>query len=333
MIEKMKNKKVMSCVLLFVVLLMYGCIGPYFKEGVLRDNRIQEDYIQNTTKQSSDIFDFVQKIYATPPVSEGAFMIVYKNVSENASLNYWDTDVFRKYCEAKNGDLFSITFTRNYYAFSGFNGISKVFYTCEINNDVDSTLIYEVYGRGPGYSGPYQYEITKKYAKKDGFYKLMSEYKFEGYTSNNKVITLPATQVNKKHAMSDQYSFIFYYKNDTDKPQTFDFLNSSYVNIKGIKYDIDFSSGSHKKDPINWLFYQWADASNYGVFVGDEGKKLSRLKFNPTQKIFGEITFKIPGFTSLKEDDLSDFVLVIDGKTYTNFKKITYYDLYKQKMK
>lgn len=325
----MKNK-VLTLSMFLLIIFMYGCITPYFKEGVLKDNRIQQEYIQNLAKQSSDIFDFIQKIYATSPIVEGEYMVVSKAISERSSLNYWDTNVFREYCNSKNGKLFSLSFNRNYYAFSGFNGISKAFYTCEINNEIDAALIYEVYGRGYAYSGQYPYEIYKKYTKKEGFYKLISEFKLEGFTSDNKIITIPATQVNKKHVISDQYSFLFYYKNNTDKPQTFDFLNSSYVTIRGVKYDINFSDG---KEPINWLFYQWADASNYGVFVGEEGKKLSKLRFNPTQKIYGEVAFRIPGLTSLKEEDLSDFVIVIDGKAYTNFKKMSYYELFKQEAK
>lgn|GEM_PF-4259954 len=326
--DKMKSKVLMLSMSLFIIF-MYGCITPYFKEGILKDNKIQQEYIQNLTIQSSDIFDFIQKIYVTPPVIEGDYMVVSKTFSNRSSVDYWDTDVFKKYCDSKNGKLFSLRINRNFYAFSGFNGISKALYTCEINKEVDAALIYEVYGRGYGYSGQYPYEIYKKYAKKEGFYKLIGEFKLEGFTSDKKVITLPATLINKKH-ISDQYSFLFYYKNDTDKPQTFDFLNSSYITIKGVRYDIDFSYGN---EPINWLFYQWADSSNYGVFVGEEGKKLSKLKFNPAQKIYGEVTFKIPGLTSLKEEDLSDLIIIIDGRTYTNFKKMSYYKLYRQEVK
>lgn len=327
-----KGKIFIAAVSLYALFLLSSCIlPPHFKDEVIVNNKLQLTYIRNIARQSSDIFDFVQKIYATISVDR-EYRVVHQAISKKLSIDdlfayswtdwdsyAWDRDVFKEYCSVKNGKVFSLELFSG-SGISYFWGISRKFYTCEINGEVDAALIYEVY---KGNSGEYPYEIIKKYSKKEGFYKLLKEYKLEGFTSNDMVITIPLTQINRP-LKSDEYVLIFNYYNNTSAPEIFDFLNTNYVNIKGLRYDIDFRLESEPKK-VKWTSF------NPEAFVtkGD----FSKVRVQPKQNVTGIIAFRIPSVISLKEEDLSDLVISIDNRIYTNFKKVFLYEVLKKEIK
>ncbi len=150
----------------------------------------------------------------------------------------------------------------------------------------------------------------------------------QGYSSKNGIIIFPSNGIyDKSPSISDRYTVIFNYQNNTNQPVEINLFNS-FVTIKGTKYNLGFKTGRDGQDIIDWTFYSNGHESN-GVFVGPEGSKLSKLRFNPGQRLYGEFEFKIPGKTKFFEKDIDGFVFQLDGIQCDEFKKVSYYEVSK----
>ena len=325
----MKNMKLLLLLGIVLLSVLANACGPYYKEGIIKGRILQDDHIADVAKGSSDIFDFAYKIYAklhTKPVADD-FVVLHKYASERGFgniLRFEDSRIFKMYCSGKGGEGYLWHIDRDWYAYSGFNGISKTFYTCEIDKKVDAAIVVEEYEA----SGRLRYEQVWSLVNKKFFDELQSKYKLLGFTSSNKVLTIPLTMVDdpkaKTRGSSGTYSAIFSFKNESKSPVVIDMLNSTVL-INSAKYTINFNQ---QGQPIYWQSY----SNSNGIFVGDEGKRLSKLQFNPEQSVSGQVVFEIPGATSIKADDLVNITFLIDTIKCTDFRKTSYYELQKKKI-
>ena len=124
------------------------------------------------------------------------------------------------------------------------------------------------------------------------------------------------------------YTVIFNFHNTTSRPVEINLLNS-YATINGSKYDLGFDKGRSGKDVISRKNYSWG-AESQGVFVGENGSHLGKLRFNPGQMIRGEFRFHIPGLNKLSEEDMKNFAPQLDSIASDDFKLASYYDLNKK---
>lgn len=283
---------------------------------------MQETTVKSIASTSSNVVEFASKIYNKQPIKSGPdFITADTDITDKKSTQYWESDFFKVYCNEKNGKLYRWNANRNNYAFRGFYGYSKNITTCEINNKVESSLIYEWYSSN---STVYPYEVIKTFSNNNYLLSFFDNNKLHGYTSSNSIVTFPEVYISSKNNYNDLYSIIFNYNNNTNKPVEINLFNS-YVTINGAKYSLAFDKGRNGQDTVEWLFYSWNNES-YGVFVGQEGSKLGKLRFNPGQKLYGEFKFKIPGLTKISAEDMNSFEFFIDGIKSNNFKKMPYYE-------
>lgn len=314
-----------------IAMVMGGCAKTY-REGLIIDRKLQESQLKQIASSSNNVIDYATQLYIAEPKSKGTdYVTVARDISERPHFNYWESDFIKHYCNDKSGSLYQWYVSRNDYAYGGFRGVNKQLVTCEKNNKIDSAIIYEWYTRD---SQAFPYEVYKTFATGDYTYNLLEKSKLSGYKSSNSVLTFPSTRVydpnSKFQFVHDGYTFIFDYKNNTKKPVEINLLNSS-VTINGVKYDMGFEKNRNGQDIIDWTFYNNNEANN--VFVGEEGTKLSKLKFNPGQHLYGEFKIKIPGVTKITEEDLKTVIVQLDNIICENFNKISYYDAGKTQFK
>jgi len=320
------KRLVLPVVTFFVTVNLSGCLLPStFKEGFIVDRKLQEETARNAARNSKGAVDFASKIYNEK--SKQAFVdhvITETPLSEKLDYRLWATDFFRIYCNEKGGNLNQWQFDRSASAYSYTRGVGKKIITCEKANNADSLLLYEAYKRD---SNVYPYETNVTFANGTFLKEFLDKNYLYGFVSSNGVVTFPITRIYDPAAkfkfVSDDYTVFFDYENTTNKPVEINLFNS-YVTINGSKYDLGFEKGRQGQEVINWTFYSWGQES-YGVFVGQEGSKLGKLRFNPGQKLRGEFKFKIPGKTQILEKDMDSFSFVIDGINCDNFKKTDYF--------
>jgi len=310
----------------FLSINLSGCLLPStFKEGFIVDRKLQEGAARNVAKNSTDILDYASKIYNEKPKQAYNDHVTPETpLSEKLDYRLWATDFFRIYCNEKAGTLNQWQFDRSANAYSYTRGVGKKIISCEKENNIESLLLYEAYKRD---STVYPYETNVTFANSTFLNDFLNKNLLYGFVSSNGVVTFPMTRIYDPSAkfkfVSDQYNVIFNYENNTNKPVDINLFNS-YVTINGSKYDLGFEKGRQGQDVIDWSFYSWGQESQ-GVFVGQEGSKLGKLRFNPGQKLRGEFKFKIPGRTEINEKDMNNFVFVIDGINCDNFKKSDYF--------
>lgn len=316
----------LSLIVLFVFGSLSGCLLPStFKEGFIIDRKLQDEAVRNAARNSSNAVDFASKIYNEK--SKQTFdnhVVAETPMTERADYKLWATDFFRIYCDEKSGTLKQWQFNRAGVAYSNTRGIGKKIITCENGNIVDSVLIYETYKRD---STVYPYETNVTFAEGSFLKDFIDRNFLHGFVSSNGVVTFPFTRIYDPSAkfklLSDDYTLIFDFANNTNKPVEINLFNS-YVIINGSRYDLGFEKGRHGQELIDWTFYSWGKDSQ-GVFVGQEGSKLGKLRFNPGQKLHGEFRFKIPGITAITAADMKNLAFVIDGINCDNFKETDYF--------
>lgn len=307
-----------------------------FKEGLIVNNQIQYANIEAIARSSRDAVDFASKVYIRPSDKKepGAhivekFWVADKSFVDQKRYNNEDRQVFSTYCKSKNGELFQWDTDSGSTFYGRFRGINKRFITCEVNSEIESALLHESYGRD---STVYPFETFTTFANGSYVEKLFTEGKVKGYTSSNGMITLPQTKLydptDRFRSASDSYSVIFNFQNTTSRPIEINLLNS-YVMVNGSRYDLGFDKGRAGKDVISWKNYS-SDDESQGVFVGENGSHLGKLRFNPGQKMTGEFSFHIPGLTKLSAEDVNKFALQLDGINCDGFKLVSYYDLNKK---
>jgi len=322
-------------VLIGIGLLLSACaMGHTYKEGLIVQGKrqLQEDLVKNIAKSSGNIIDYVGQIYTQPLEKEDVIgsdylIIVDSFPYSRIDFNYLDTNFFEIYCSEKGGELFQWRVNRhNGYVFSGVRGVAKNLIACEKDSKIESALLYEAYESRNRDGNFLSYKQHKTYANESYIQKVFDENKLSGFISSNEVITFPVIKIDASY-ISDNYSVFFYYKNVTSEPQVINILNS-YVMMRGSKYEVDFTYG---REPIRWIFYN--DQQSRGVFVGAEGKELTKLRLNPGQMLYGEFVFRIPGLTKIMEEDMESFVFQLDNIKCEKFKKISYYEKFKEKFK
>jgi hypothetical protein len=353
MISRFSHKtwKVMRSMLLCVILLSLfsgcagmnrgslssgegGMYGHSYQEGVMQNNILREGYVASVSKSSQDIFSFTRSIFGkTPNSSSDQFVLLDDGVADrvfgdiNDSL---DTNIFKIYCSEKGGEVFRWSILGDWHAYSGFRGLSKTFFTCEIEQQVRGVLLYEDFGRGPKYLGPSPYNLKLTIGTGKFFSDLIKEYKLEGFASANKMVTIPLAklieQKPKTEPTSDKYSLLFYFKNDTRKPVDINILDT-YIIFNGKRYNVDFT---FRNEPIFWQSY---DHISTGLFVGEKNKTMAKLRFTPGQRFFGQVLFAIPGVATLREDDLKNLKFYLDKYECGDFRRISFYELQKNRMK
>lgn len=307
-----------------------------FKEGLVVNNQVQYAQIEAIAHSSRDAVDFASKVYS--PKSDkndpgslmvDKFLVADRSFIDKKNYSMDDRQVFRTYCNSKHGEVFQWDADNSASQYGLFRGINKRFITCEINSRIESALLHESYGRS---STLMPFETFTTFANGSYIEKLFKEGKVQGYASSNGIITLPQTKIydteDKARFVSDTYTVIFSFQNTTSRPVEINLLNS-YATINGSRYDLGFDKGSSGKDVISWKNYSWGTESQ-GVFVGEDGSRLGKLRFNPGQKLRGEFSFRIPGLTKLSDEDMKSFALQFDSITCDGFKLVSYYDLNKK---
>ncbi len=309
-----------------------GVFGPSYKEGVINNQQLQNAVVADIVKRSSGLFNYASNIYANSPKASGdQYLVIDEGFSDRRfgdMSNFIDTNIFKTYCQAKGGDVFKWYVQGDFHAYSGFKGISKTFFTCETESQVEAVLIYEDFGRGQKYLGPMPYEQRLTLATGKFFGDLIRDYKLEGYVSSNKMVTIPVTMITdpktKKGPATEKYSMLFSYKNEKQVPIELNIL-SSYVLIKSDKLDLDFT---FRNEPIFWTSY---DNLSRGVFVGTKSGYMTRLRLVPNQRFSGQVIFSVPGMSAFKETDFAELTIVIDKNKCTDFKRTSYYELFKER--
>lgn len=307
-----------------------------FKEGLVVNNQVQYAIIEDIARSSRDALDFSSKVYIRPSDKKDPdahvvekFWVGDKSFVDQKRYNNEDRQVFSTYCKSKNGEMFQWDADGGTTQYGQFRGINKRFITCEVNSEIESALLHESYGRE---STVYPFETFTTYANGSYVEKLFKEGKVKGYMSSNGMITLPQTRLydtaDKVRFVSDTYTVIFNFHNTTSRPVEINLLNS-YATVSGSRYDLGFDKGRAGKDIISWKSYSWGTESQ-GVFVGEDGSHLGKLRFNPGQKIKGEFSFHIPGLTKLTAEDMNNFALQLDGIDCDGFRLVSYYDLNKK---
>lgn len=338
-----------SALLLICLLLAVGCAStPVIKPDFMgADQSVNKDRIRHAAQSSQDIHSFVSQVYEKKLGGDAHETTVDSVDSSSTTPNYdavvafmgvktgtlplrTHVYVFKTYCESKNGALNRWFFTRDDHAFTRIRGMSREFITCELKNQVAASLVFEVYAGSQKPNLPY---ITKT-TFIDGirFAEYMESNRLFGYQSSNGMITVPANVIidpnSRVQVSSTRYAYFFNYRNNDSAPREINMLNSS-VQLQGREYAVDYT---YSREPIKWTSYEWGE-KNVGVFTGEEGKKLTKLRFNPGQEMRGHVLFNIPGVTSLNEGDMASFVFNLDGNKAQIFKKTTYYDLFKSPLK
>jgi len=317
--------------------LLIGCnpaiFGHTYHEGVLKNQVLQNARVAEAAKQSSDVFSFASVIYSSSAKARGDDFIVlddgFSDRSYGDMSSYIDTAVLKIYCTEKGGELFKWSVQGDYHAYSGFQGISKSFFACEIGKKVSAVLIYEDFGRGQDYLGPMPYRQKMTLGTEKYFSSLIKEYKLEGFVSKNGMVTIPSAKITDakthKAPISGIQTFLFSFRNDTQEPVEINMLNS-HVMLKGATLPIDFT---FRDEPIFWQDY---NNLFQGCFIGEGNKYMSSLRFNPGQKFSGQVLYSITGLPKLTEDDIAGLTLVLDGNICKDFQKISFYDLQKTKL-
>lgn len=307
--------------------------GPNYKEGVMKDKVLQEAHIRSTAKTSQNITSFADNIYAKPQKAGVENAVLIDESFSAARLgdirNYYDTTIFTTYCSEKGGLSYTWRVQRDWYAYSGMDGIAKTFVTCEIDGKVNAVLVYEENSRGSGYQGPYPFAQRRLLAPGEYFRDFIGKSRLEGFVSDNRMVTIPVFKVadpNVQSASSEKYPILFNYRNDTQNPVSIDMLNS-YVTLNGAKYNVDFK---YNNKPIFWQ--DTRDYNSSGIFVGEQGNKMTRLRFNPGQRLSGQVVCTIPGLSMIKEEDTANLTYVIDTFKCKGFKKMSFYELQKDKI-
>jgi hypothetical protein len=307
-----------------------------FKEGLVVNNQVQYTNIEDLARSSSNAVDFASKVYIGKSDKKDAdsyvvdkFWVADKSYVDQKRYNKEDRQVFSTYCKSKNGEIFQWDADSRTSQYGQFRGINKRFVTCEVNSEIESAMIHESYGRD---STVFPFETFTTFA--NGIYveKLFREGKVKGYTSSNGIITLPQSKLydtaDKVRFVSDTFTVIFNYQNTSTRPVEINLMNS-YATINGSRYDLGFDKGRSGKDVISWKSYS-GGAESQGVFVGDNGSQLGKLRFNPGQMLQGEFSFHIPGLTKLSAEDMKTFALQFDGIACDGFQLVSYYDLNKK---
>lgn len=312
--------------------LMSACsLAPTkFKEGIILNNQIQNAGIDSIARTSSDVIDFARNIYINQAEKKDAdsvvvekFPVADKNFVDQKMYEIVDRQIFSKYCNAKNGNIYQWDTDRNTTEYGLFRGINKRIITCEINSKIEAALLHESFSKD---SSIYPYETFTTYANGRYIDKIFEEGKVKGFSSSNGILTIPQIKIHdpssKFNSESDIYKVSFKYKNTTSQPVEINFINS-YVMLNGIRYEL----GRYGKETISWSSY---NNLNQNVFAGEKNDFRSKLKFNPGQKFEGEFKMVIPGLTRLTEVDMNNLVVQLDGITCDGFKMVTYYDVNKK---
>jgi len=339
----------MLAFLLISLVLTGGCAStPVIKPDFIgADQKIEQDRVRQAAQTAPDIQLFASRIYAKNLAGDPHETTVDSVDSSKATPSYDEKvtfmgvntgnlpirthlNIFKTYCAAKNGTLYRWLVLRDDYAYFRVRGTSREFFTCEINNKVEASLVFEVY---TGSSKPNLPYITKTtFIDGARFSEYMESNRLFGWQSANSMITIPgyviAEPASGVPSNRSQYSFFFNFKNNDSVPREINMLNSS-VQLKGKEYAVDYA---YARNPIHWTSYSWGE-KNVGVFVGEEGKKLTKMRFNPGQEMSGHVLIKIPGGLSLNEGDMANFVFNLDGNKAQNFNKTAYYEMFKAPLK
>lgn len=312
-------------------LLGCGIFEPRYKEGLLVGQNLQEDQVKVLAKDSSDSIDFASKIYTKPAIARSNDHLKPESIiTDRLTYNIWEKEFFKIYCTEKGGELFYWLVNRNHGAFSGFRGHSNEFLTCEKDGVVESAMLNEAYGRD-SQTLPYEIQIT--YAASDYFKVALANKKLNGYISGNGILAFPSTAIfnaeSKYQYVSDNYTVLFDYTNITQEPVEMDILKST-ITIHGTKYNVIFDKSRDGKDQVDWNFYN--DGNSRDIFIGPEGRRHSKLRFNPGQRLYGEFKIKIPGRTKLSEQDIEKLTFNLDGIECKDFWFFSYYERYKKRM-
>lgn len=324
------------CLVLCCCFLVSACSSiqtSKFKEGIELNNQIQFSGIDAIASSSTDIIDFANRIYTrrNPKPVPGTIeveksLIATKSFIDRKEYKAEDRQILTSYCAARKGSVYQWDVDSKTHEYGLFRGVNKRFVTCEVDSQIESTLIYEAFSRD---STVYPYEVYTTFARGDYVEKLFEDNKIKGYKSSNGMITVPLTKITSPNDrikfISNSYTVYFSYQNTTAQPVEID-LNNSYAVLNGAKYAISF-----EKEHV-WNRYV-ENTENAGVFVGNHNKKhMTVLRFNPGQKLSGELSFNIPGVTKLTRADMESLEIHFDGNKCANFKLVPYYELSKNRL-
>lgn len=296
---------------LLLSVICYGCltIGPTIKDVVIKDGRFQAAYVKNVAISSANLFVFVDSIY-----EKGFKKTSDLYVAEETKLSkskqpenfqfHWDINIFKTYCSAKNGKL---------YSWVNGSYVPDFFYVCEIDNSISAVMDIRTFGRQ---SDVFPYEHSIEYRTPESFQEFIRKANAESYVSENKQIAIK--DVGNIQGGGKRYDMKIRLANDTKVPYDINVLNSKIV-VKGVEYSMDFNFWK-RKGPIEWDEYN-------GTFI--DGSNMSRLKLNPGQSFYGKTSTAVYG---LANNDFSDTSFLFDHIKLANFKKVRDYDLYKKEL-
>jgi len=342
--------KGMVCISFLVSLLLSsGCASsPVFKpEFMGADQQPNLERIRQAANSTSGIIPFVSKIYEEI-IKEDEHSMEVDRVNSGSPVPHYDEfvqfmgikrvslplrfhlNVFKEYCGSKNGTAYQWLVIPDRYAYYYLHGYSQEFITCEVNKEVIAGLIFVVSTGKKNPNLPYITDTT--FVDATRFAGYMKRNRLFGYRSSNGIIMIPGNVLTEPNAKiqyrSIQYGYFLDYKNGGNTPKEVNILNSS-VKLNNKEYAIEYK---YLNEPIRWTSYSWG-VKNEGVFVGEEGRRLTKLRFNPGQQLTGHVLFSIPGVDMMTENDLSSLVFILDGVKSQDFKKVTYYDQFKAPLK
>jgi hypothetical protein len=307
----MKKKKLIPIFILAICL--SGCLGrQYFTEGVLIERNLQKEKIVQLANNSDNIVDFINEVYATPPqqIFENKFSTGYI-LSKTSKVNIWDLDIFKIYCSEKKGVMYKWLSPEIPYGV-----ISRIFYVCEIDGEINSALQCDVKRNENRKTFPYLvyvYYLEKDLLKKQ----LANKIEYNAFISSNNV----ARFLLKSGSYKNDYLVEINYQNKTGSPKAINF-NNLKVQVSGITYDVDFKS---------WESY-FGGFRDYFV-VNNEKTDETKIKLNPNQSIQSCVmNISIPGLSLKNESDFKDIIFILDDVECNNFAKTSLYSIQKDRV-
>lgn len=260
--------------LCLAVLALSGCMTAKYKEGVAVDMTVREDKVAEIARHSTDIHEFVSKVYDVDPATiRTPYFKVYSVYYDQPEDKTRDVTIFTAYAEARGGKI---------YQYRPFLNYGPKFYVNEMAGRIDSVLAYFPGGE-IAYNGVVPCEYSIGYMTEQGFNQYVKQQGLTRvYTSEDNSFWLKQLTYATNH-----FIMKIHYSNREKETREMDF-SLAKIRYKGLDYKINFIAEAADED----FFYRMHSTSNV--------KQATPGKFHlaPGETFDGSIELTVQGLTA-----------------------------------
>jgi len=295
-----------------VSILLIGCSShSNYEPDVFSGGRDNHQNLKEIAAIDEDVIDFAQDVYVEAPIEtsdthvfvDEELELVDNFGSDISSIDYPDTHFFVTYCDSMSGKVMTWTIQKKYERLRG-KGAGKIFYTCEVNGEVDGALMYFLKNKHPFY------KVEKHYLTNEGFKKYRELYKTfisKDDACENEELSIDRSSLYdpKQGLIYRSYSHPVHVKleNHGDKVRTYDINKFSLV-VNGKTYDAQVIKVKNRRK------------------VSHE-----KIVLLPGEIYEEDIVVKIRLLIGYNEEHVLGSTFSIDGHKFTNFKEADSYDI------